>query len=63
MIKRKTQLWTWKVTPLDKKDTEELWEGQRQDVKKPREEAWICKEKRKGVWECKMIREGRRVMK
>lgn len=57
MAKQKTQLWTWRVTPLNKKDTRELWEGQRRDI--PKKEVWICKEKKEGLWECKMVKGSR----
>lgn len=63
MTKRKAQLWIWKVTPLNKRDTRELWEGQRKDLKKSVKEVWICKEKRKGLWECKMIKGTRWIKK
>ena len=59
MAKQKTQIWTWRVTPLNKKDTRELWEGQQRDVKKPKKEVRVCKEKKEGIWECKMIKGSR----
>ena len=55
MAKYKTKIWTWKVTPLNKRDTKEKWVGERQDLK--RYEEWICQEKSKRVWECKLIKE------